>query len=74
MDAIGGRVVSTTQAHTAAVKRIVRNCASIRKTPTIPARGPMPLGDAVGMSIAVDMSQNSLLATSRIPASKIGLM
>ncbi len=59
--------MTTTQAHAAAVKRIVRNCAAIRKTPRIPARGPTPLGDTVGMSIAVDMLQNSLLATSRIP-------
>jgi hypothetical protein len=65
LDAIGGRAVTTTQAHAAAVKRIVRNCAAIRKTPTIPARGPTPFGDAVGMSIVVDMLQNLLLATSR---------
>ena len=67
LDAIGGRAVTTTQAHAAAVKRIVCNCAAIRKSPTIPARGPMPLGDAVGMGIAVDMLQNLLLATLRIP-------
>ena len=67
LNAIGGQVVTTTQAHVAAVKRIVRNCAAIRKTPTFPARGPTPLGDAVGVSIAVDMLQNSFLATSRIP-------
>ena len=68
LDAIGGRAVNTTQAHAAGVKRIVCNCAAIRKTPTIPARGPMPLEDTVlGMSVAVDMLQNLLLATSRIP-------
>lgn len=67
LDAMGGRAVTTTQAHAAAVKRIVRNCEQIRKTPTIPPRGPSLMRDTVGMSIAVDMLQSSLTASPRLP-------
>ena len=40
---MGGRAVTTTAAHASATKRVIRNyCSFFRKTPTIPARGPMP--------------------------------
>lgn len=67
LDAIGGRAMTTTKAHAGAIKRIVWNCETIRKTPTIPPRGPAPLWDAVGMSVAVDMLHNSLTGVARVP-------
>jgi hypothetical protein len=59
LDAMGGRAVPTLGAHTAAVKQTVANCVQIRKTPTLPARGPMPLADHLGMGKAVEMLFNS---------------
>jgi hypothetical protein len=61
LDAIGRHAVTTSKAHAAAIFRMVRNCASIRKTPTIPARGPCKLKDCVGMSIAMDMLYSFLV-------------
>jgi hypothetical protein len=59
---MGGRASSTIGAHATAVKRMVQNCTLIRKTPTLPACGPMPLSDPVGMGMAVDMLFNFLTA------------
>jgi hypothetical protein len=66
LDAMGGRAVTTTAAHASATKRVIRNCSIFRKTPTIPARGPMPMRDVVGMSTAVDMLFNSITAKPRL--------
>ncbi len=66
LDAIGGRAMTTTKAHTAAILRMVCNCAAIRKTPMIPAGGPCKLEDAVGMSVAVDMLYGSLVSVPRL--------
>ena len=66
LDAMGGRAVTTTAAHASATKRVIRNCSIFRKTPTIPARGPMPMKDVVGMSTAVDMLFNSITAKPRL--------
>jgi hypothetical protein len=64
---MGGRASTTTTAHAAAIKRMVRYCAAICKTPTIPPRGPCPLSDTVGiMSIAVDMLFNAMTATPHL--------
>jgi hypothetical protein len=41
-------------------------CTRIRKTPTIPMRGPMPLSNQVGMGMTVDMLFNSLTAQPRL--------
>jgi hypothetical protein len=59
---MGGRAASTIQSHASAVKRTVKNCGILRKTPTVPPRGPMPCGDELGMGMAVDMLFNSLTA------------
>jgi hypothetical protein len=63
---MGGRAVTTIAAHAGATKRVVRNCSLFRKTPTIPARGPMPTGENVGMSTVVDMLFNSITAKARL--------
>jgi hypothetical protein len=63
---MGGRAVTTIPAHAAATKRVVWNCSLFRKTPTIPARGPMPTGDNVRMSTAVDMLFDSITAKARL--------
>ncbi len=66
LDAMAGRAKSTVAGHVAAVLRAVRNAALIRKTPTLEARGPMPLSDNIGMGVAVDMIVYSLTAKPRI--------
>jgi hypothetical protein len=48
------------------VKRMVTNCRRIRKTPTLPARGPMPLADHLGTGIAVEMLFNSSTTRPRL--------
>ena len=66
LDAMSGRAASTSKSHADEIKRSVRNCALIGKTPNIPPRGPMPLSDTVGMGVAVDMIARSLTSSSRI--------
>ncbi len=66
LDAMGGRAVSMIKGHAAAVKQTVQNLRLIRKTPTILHRGPMPLADNLGMSMAVDMLYKSLSAKSQL--------
>ena len=58
--------MSTSKSHADEIKRVVRNCALIGKTPNIPPRGPMPLSDSIGMGVAVDMITRSLTSSSRI--------
>jgi hypothetical protein len=66
LDAMGGRAILTIEGHAAAIKRTVQNSRMIRKMPTIPHRGPMPIGDNLGMGMAVDMLYNSLSAMPRL--------
>jgi len=63
---MGGRAVATIEGHVAVVKQTIQNLRLIRKTPTIPHRGPMPLADNLGMGMAVDMLYSSLLAKPRL--------
>ena len=63
---MGGRAVATIEGHVAVVKQTIQNLRLIRKTPTIPHRGPMPLADNLGMGMAVDMLYSSLLAKPQL--------
>ncbi len=62
LDAMEGRVVTTIKAQSAKIKRAMQNSRLIRKTPTIPSRGPMPIADQVGTGMAVNILFNSLIA------------
>ena len=66
LDAMGGRAVATIEAHTAAIKKNILNCQLLRKTPSIPPHGPMPIADTVGMGLAVELLFHSLTAVPRI--------
>ncbi len=66
LNAMGGCAITTTKSHTAAIKCMVQNCATICKMPTIPPRSPCPLSDTVGMSIAVDILFNAMMPTPRL--------
>ena len=66
LDAIAGRATTTIEAHANQIKRTVANCALFGKTPSIPARGPMPLKDNVGMGLAVEMEFLGLTVKGKI--------
>ena len=66
LDAMAGRARSTAAGHVAAVQRTLSNCSLIRKSPTFGSRGPMPLQDATGMGVAVDMIVHSLTAKPKL--------
>ena len=70
LDAMAGRAKSTISGHVAATLQTVNNCTLIQKTPTIEARGPMPLTDLVGMEVAVEMIVYSLTAVPQIKSQR----
>jgi len=70
LDAMGGRAKTTIEGHAASLQRFVKNASQIRRTPSIPVRGPMPLEDKVGMGIAVDLLLHSLTAKPRLKGEK----
>ena len=70
LDSMVGGSKLTMAAHSGAVKRTVRNCELISKTPSIPPRGPMPMQDVVGMGLLVEMLHHGSTATPRIKGQK----
>ena len=66
LDIINGRAKATLKSHAASVLRTVQNCQRYGKTPSVPVRGPMPLKDSIGMGLAVETIDLSLVATGRI--------
>ena len=70
LDASGGLAVSTIEAKASSIKRTVHECELIPKSPFIPLRGPMPMGDSVGMGMAVEMLMHSAVAEPRLKDQK----
>ena len=71
LDASGGLAVSTIKAKASLIKHTVHECELIRKSPFIPLRGPMPMGDSVCMGMAVEMLLHSaVLAEPRLKDQK----
>lgn len=66
LDAINGKAPSTIRGHRREVLSTVRYCSRIGKTPSFEPRGPMPVDDNVGMSVAVEMQLKSLFSKGRI--------
>lgn len=66
LDAFHGPAASTIAAHRTGVDRVVRQCSLINKTPSFPPRGPMPVGDPIGMGVAVEMLHHSINRTGRV--------
>ena len=66
LDALNGRAQATMETHATEVKRRVKDCTVFGKNPSLPARGPMPLEDNVGMGLAVEMEYRSLVARGQI--------
>jgi hypothetical protein len=66
LDAMLGKSPLTIQNHAHETRSVIRNASLINKTPTYYARGPFPLGDAVGMGLAGNMELKSLVPRGRI--------
>ena len=60
-----GKAQGTIKGHRRRTGRIVANSARINKTPGLQPRGPFEIGDFVGMSLAIDILQESLHAVGR---------
>jgi len=66
LDAMAGKATNTILTHRRNVKRMLRDAIEIRKTPSTLPRGPFPLDDKVGMSLAVDELHYSITGRGRI--------
>jgi hypothetical protein len=71
LDAMGSRAVATIEARAATIQWGVDNCQLFRKMPSIPLRGPMPIGDSVGMGLAVELLVHLLTAVPHIKGEKL---
>ena len=65
LDAMAGKARGTINDHRLRTMELVRNAERINKTPTLEPRGPFPLKDLVGMGLAVDITQKSLVAKGK---------
>jgi len=66
LDSMLGKSPLTIRAHRSQTLASLQNAMRIGKTPAYHPRGPFPVGDPVGMSLAVDMLLKSLVAKGRI--------
>ena len=66
LDAMLGKSPLTIRVHRRETIAVIANSRLIGKTPAYSPRGPFPLEDLVGMSLAVDMLLKSLTAKGRI--------
>ncbi len=66
LDAMLGKSPLRIRAHMRETIVVLKNSRLIDKTPAYHPRGPFPVGDPVGMSLAVDMLLKSLVAKGRI--------
>ena len=65
LDSMSGKARNTILGHRRRTLELIRNAERINKTPSLQPRGPLPLGDPVGMGLAVDIIQKSLVAVGR---------
>lgn len=67
LDAFHGRAKGTIDSHVGGVKSIVQWSAVLNKPPSLSQtpRGPMMVGDPVGMSLAVEMLYHSVIGKGR---------
>lgn len=67
LDVMHGRATTTIRGHANEVRRTVRECATMGKTPAYEPRGPMPISDTLGMGLAMEMVYRSCVSrTGRI--------
>ncbi len=61
-----GKSPLTIANHVRESRAVIRNADLINKTPSYYPRGPISLGDLVGMGLAVDIESKSLVVRGRI--------
>ena len=66
LDSMVGKSVLTIANHVRETRTVIKNTVMINKTSTYYPRGPFPLGNPVGMGLAVGMELKSLMAKGRI--------
>lgn len=66
LDLMAGKAASTVKSHVGRIRETLKYCREIRRTPHFAPRGPMPLGDPLGMGLAVDMLMKSIRSKGRI--------
>ena len=68
LDAFAGKAKSTIASHVGGINRAVKTSALLGKPPSLSQtpRGPMVIGDPLGMSLAVEMVHYSITAKGRI--------
>jgi hypothetical protein len=66
LDAMAGKSPLTIRGHLLDTIMVLRNAERISKMPSFHPRGPFPLGDPVGMGLAIDMLLKSLTAKGRL--------
>jgi hypothetical protein len=55
LDAMAGKLPLTIVAHVSETVNVIDNATLLNKTPSFQPRGPFPLGDTVGMGLAISM-------------------
>ena len=63
---MAGKSPLTIRGHLVETIAVLRNAERINKTPSYHPRGPFPLGNLVGMGLAIDMLTKSLVAKGRL--------
>ena len=66
LDAMAGKSPLTIMSHLVETIAVLRNAERINKTPSYHPRGPFPLGDLVGMGLAIDMLTKLVAAKGRL--------
>jgi hypothetical protein len=66
LDAMAGKSPLTIVVHLCKTVKVINNAALLNKTPSFQPRGPIPLGDTVGMGLAIDMLVKLLVSRGRI--------
>lgn len=69
LDAMNARARDTVRSHVDFVRDAAERAKQINRIPYFKERGPFPIGDVVGMGLAVDMLLKSLMAKGRIQKS-----
>eukprot|EP00956_Cyclotella_meneghiniana_P014412 scaffold21564_cov22-Cyclotella_meneghiniana.AAC.2 len=62
LDAINACASSTIEGHVRFIRKAVENAETINRTPFFKERGPFPLGDPIGMGLAVDLLLKSIFS------------
>ena len=66
LDVMAGKSPLTIRGHLVETIAVLKNAERINKTPSYHPCGPFPLGDPVGIGLAIDMLTKSVVAKGRL--------